>query len=264
MFEEAMREYWLTEGLDKYVSLPDDYFKNDGGMIDPFKNIDPLNRIPFAPEIEDLIFLYNKIRERKSLTILEFGTGYSTIIMGSALKRNYEDYFDEFKNSNIRCLTPFKLFSVDDDKSWIEESKKRIPEDLKDFVSISFSPAKADVFQGRICSYYENLPDIVPDFVYLDGPGLANIKGKVNGLSFSGCLERTPNAADLLLMEPSFNPGAMIVVDERMNNVRFLKNNFQRNWGISVDYRGDRSVFELNEEPLGIYNYARLKFQNLI
>jgi hypothetical protein len=49
-------------------------------------------------------------------------------------------------------------------------------------------------------------------------------------------------------------PGTFILVDGRTNNVRFLKNNFQRNYEFYWDKEFDRSTFELKEEKLGPYN----------
>ena len=56
----------------------------------------------------------------------------------------------------------------------------------------------------------------------------------------------------------------MIVVDGRMNNVRFLMHNLQRDWSILVDEQGDRAVLELKEPPLGIHNRRKLIFQGLL
>jgi hypothetical protein len=55
-------------------------------------------------------------------------------------------------------------------------------------------------------------------------------------------------------MESTFLPGTFILVDGRTNNVRFLSNNFQRNYEFFWDKKFDRSTFELREEKLGPHN----------
>ena len=120
-------------------------------------------------------------------------------------------------------------------------------------VNFHYSEIKIDTFNGRVCHFYDNLPDIIPDFIYLDGPNPKDVKGSVNGITFQ-CDERTVMAADLLLMESILLPGTFILVDGRTNNARFLKNNFQRNFEMSWDKDGDVTSFELKEERLGKYN----------
>lgn len=261
MNHEEMLRYWTDEGLDAYIPL--EAFRSDV-PVRALDNIDPENMVPFVPDLADLCFLYRQIRTRKALTILEFGVGYSTVIMAAAMKKNKEEYGREFELADIRCLHPFFIYSVDADSHWIAEARRRLPDELKEFTHISHSEVYASTFQDRLCHYYRTLPDIVPDFIYLDAPGPSQVGGGVNGLSFHGCIERTLNGADILRMEPSLTPGTMIVVDGRMNNVRFLMHNLQRGWDIRVDEEGDRTVMELKEPPLGIYNKRRLSFQGLV
>ena len=209
--------------------------------------------IPMPPESLDLVRLHRTIRERKSFTVLEFGVGYSSIIIADALKKNQHDWEKLQEKPAIRNRHMFQLFSVDTSEKWIDILKSRIPDDLKDRVNLSHSQVKAGTFQGQLCHYYENVPDIVPDFIYLDGPHPKEVQGKVNGLSFT-CDERTVMSADLLLMESTFLPGTCILVDGRTNNARFLENNFKRNYKIEWDAEDDVTWLELNEERLGKYN----------
>ena len=122
------------------------------------------------------------------------------------------------------------------------------------FVKFTFSKASITTIGDlQICSLYERIPDIVPDFIYLDGPNPKDVEGNINGISFK-CNERTVISADLLLMESTFLPGTYILVDGRTNNVNFLRNNFKRKYFFNWDKNGDRSSFELNAERLGKYN----------
>jgi len=203
--------------------------------------------------LNDLVYLHKLIREQKSFTVLEFGVGYSSIVIADALAKNEEEYFMSGKKVNIRNRFKFQLFSVDASKKWIGKTKKMAPELLIDRMNFIFSKVKISTFGGQLCHFYTNLPDIVPDFVYLDGPDPKDVQGEINGLSFQ-CEERTVMSADLLLMEATFLPGTTILVDGRTNNARFLNRHFTRSWSMDWKRSQDVSVFNLDEEPLGKFN----------
>lgn len=48
------------------------------------------NEEEMKPKWDDLARLYYLVRERKPFEILEFGSGFSTLVMSEALKRNWE------------------------------------------------------------------------------------------------------------------------------------------------------------------------------
>jgi hypothetical protein len=207
----------------------------------------------FPPEPDDLVRLHKLIRKRKPFTILEFGLGYSTIVMADAMAKNEKEWNELDPKPEIRNRYLFQVFSVDTSKEWIYHTQKKLPETLVSRVHLCFSRAEIGTYNGQLCHYYKQLPDIVPDFIYLDGPFPKDVEGDVNGLSFA-CDERTVMAADLLLMEPVFLPGTFIIVDGRTNNARFLARNFTREYKINRDEQADITTFELNEERLGKYN----------
>ena len=246
---QSAKEYLIQEGLNKYIQLDvNTDFKE--GVFDAVSG--KLN-IPFPPVAEDLARLHRLIRKRKAFTVLEFGSGLSTIVMADALSKNKADFLALEEKPELRNRFMFQIFSVESDKQWIEHSQSNFPKHLLEHVNFHYSEIKIDTFNGRICHFYDNLPDIVPDFIYLDGPNPKDVKGNVNGMTFQ-CDERTVMAADLLLMESILLPGTFILVDGRTNNARFLKKNFQRNFEMSWDKDGDITSFELQEERLGKYN----------
>jgi hypothetical protein len=118
---------------------------------------------------------------------------------------------------------------------------------------------RVDAFNGRICTYYENLPNVNPDLIYLDGPDQHNTIGDIRGIHTRE-MERLPMAADLLAIEHFLLPGTLIIVDGRTANARFLKANFQRNWEYSYSADFDQHFFELIEPPLGPYNAIQIEF----
>lgn len=210
--------------------------------------------LPADPE--DLMRLHRLVRARHAFSVLEFGVGHSTLVIADALSRNET----EFRAAGAPCTAPadaFQLACVDTGADWISLTAERIPEHLRARVAFTCSAARACTVNGQLCHAYDTLPDIVPDFVYLDGPDPAAVIGTINGIGFTHP-ERTPLAADLLLLEPCFVPGLMILVDGRVSNARFLQRNFRRDYAIYEDPRGRFTTFELAEPPLGERNRQRL------
>lgn len=249
-------DYYYKESLDALFKAESELFYG------PNDNMDPANKDPFKPDLDDLVRLHKTVRQRKILTVLEFGVGYSTLVMADALAKNKADYQDDVKD--IRCLNPFKLFAVEADGFWAERTRQMLPDDLRPLVEITVSEVHMGTFQDRFCHYYSSLPNISPDFIYLDGPAGHQVKGNIDGSDFAVNIERTVMSGDLLRLEPTFTPGLMILVDGRANNARFLRHNFQRDWKVEENQAEEYTTFELVEPPLGPYNKARLAFQNLL
>lgn len=223
----------------------------------PNFSVDPQNDTPFPPELDDLVRLHQLIISRKVTTILEFGLGKSTVVMAHALLENKKRHQDKIKL--LRRGNAFEIHSVENHQLWIDEVKKIFPEKFESLAHIHHCSLSMGEFNSRICTYYEDIPDLCPDFIYLDGPDQFSPKGSVRGLS-TRHQDRMPMAADLLSIEHFLCPGTLIVVDGRTANARFLKCNFQRNWShrYSKDY--DQHFFELLEKPLGVYNKRQLDY----
>ncbi len=225
-----------------------------------YEAVDPSNFTPFPPELDDLTRLHFFIRNRRVTTILEFGLGKSTMVFADAIAKNKRDYGD-FVSKNLRRSNAFEVHSLDNSKNWIEQTKENLPEDLTEYVHFHFSDVEMSTFNGRICTMYQELPNICPDFIYLDGPEQFNVQGNVRGISTCQP-DRFPMAADVLILEPFLLPGTLIVTDGRTANARFILNNLQRNWEYHRFKEEDISVFELVEEPLGKINQKQIDFSN--
>ncbi|HDY89674.1 MAG TPA: hypothetical protein ENH82_16370 [bacterium] len=201
-----------------------------------------------APIEEDLQRLYDLITFRRSMSVLEFGCGYSTIIIAQAITDNKAWFETSQKITKeyrvgMSNFVPWHCSVVDSDKAWMKEVGNKIPKNLAPVVDMYVSDCHAGTFNGQLCSYYSMLPDILPDFIYMDGPDQHVVSGNVNGLGFKD--KRHPMAADILLMEPTLLPGATILVDGRVLNVIFLRNNFKRKWVLKQN--NDYSIFRLME-----------------
>ncbi len=106
-----------------------------------------------------------------------------------------------------------RLYSVDADPDWAESTARSIPSFLNRFCEISYSPALNVEYHGTLGFRHVKVPDVIPNFVYLDGPGL------------------TPErqvAVDILDMENRFPADFFLVVDGRKENTRFLRQHLKR------------------------------------
>ena len=223
-----------------------------------YESVDPKVVVPKSPEWDDLVRLHKLVRSRKVTTVLEFGCGYSTVIFADAIEKNKQE-FGDFVTSNLRRSNPFEVHSVDDMAKYIKIAKSRLPKNLKSCVKFTRSEVMMTTFAGRICTEYSNLPNICPDFIYLDAPSQDSAKGDMSGVSTRGS-DRFPMSCDLLKIEHFLLPGTIVLVDGRTANARFLRTNFQRNWLYQHDVLNDAHVFELVESPLGRYNKAQIEF----
>ena len=64
---------------------------------------------PFIPELDDLYNLYQYILINKRTTVLEFGSGWSTLIFSLALNELSNKFSIEFLNTF--CVIPFEINS---------------------------------------------------------------------------------------------------------------------------------------------------------
>lgn len=223
-----------------------------------FDAVDPAMTDPYKPDWDDLARIHRLIRNRRVTTALEFGCGYSTLIIAHALLQNRVEY-GEYVQSNLRRGNAFEIHAVDDMSEFVETTRKRIPSNLKSLVHFTVAPVNMTTFAGRVCTEYEILPNICPDFIYLDGPSQHSVRGSINGISTAHS-DRLPMACDILKIEHFLLPGTLILVDGRTANARFLKLNLQRNWKYLHDKFGDIHTFELCEIPLGPHNLKQVNF----
>lgn len=231
------------------------------------------------PQMDDLNRLYKMITESFSLTVLEFGCGYSTFVISQALEFNRKRWEALEKKPKVRNSKMFKGYVVDTNEMWLSEVKNKL-QDVRSCIDINagipslewkqeyemyfiLSRCIATTYNDQLCHKYLKLPDIVPDFIYLDGPDPMQVQGEINSLSFQ-CPERTPMAADILLMEPTLIPGTTILIDGRTNNARFLAKNLKREWEFypysmrmtkaPIPTGEDHTYMILNEPRLGKIN----------
>jgi hypothetical protein len=211
---------------------------------------------PYPPILDDLFKLFYIITKFKRLTCLEFGTGWSTLVINQAMTINKNKYLN--KISDLRISNPFEIYSLDNIKKFLSLSKKRM-KNHKTKTHFLYSQNKMCLWNGQMSNEYLKLPSINPDFIYIDGPDHTCVDGEVNGLKMSNN-DFMPMNSDILKIEHFLTPGTIILIDGRTSNANFLRNNFKRNWLYDRDDDRDHSIFILNDKPIGVLNRKQIKF----
>jgi len=240
-------------------------------LVDQSKKKEPtVNQMrqdePAMPELDDLYNLYQYILINKRTTVLEFGSGWSTLIFSLVLRELRNKFSNEVKL--LRRNNPFELFVIENEKKYLNITRNRIQKfnkylKINDPIKINYhlTDVEMSTFNDRICTQYKKLPLCNPDFIYLDGPSQFNVKKDINGIN-TRHKDMMPMVSDILKLEHFYTPGTIIVCDGRAANAKFLRDNFQRNWKYLSDKKSDQHIFYLDDPILGKYNELQIKFYN--
>ncbi len=221
---------------------------------------------PYIPELKDLYRIYQFIILNKRTTILEFGSGWSSLILNLAINELQKKFENQIKN--LRRNNPFEIFILENERKYLNITKRRIQMFNRNLkikkppnIHYCFSDIEMTTFNNRIATQYKKLPLCNPDFIYLDGPDQFNVKKDINGIS-TRHKDMMPMVCDILKLEYFFTPGTIIVCDGRAANAKFLKDNFKRNWKYFNDIKNDQHIFWLIDPILGKYNRLQIDFYN--
>jgi len=194
-----------------------------------------------SPKMEDLSRLYNLIIEKRATTVLELGCGYSTLVIAKALEENRK-WFEALENKpEVRNQNVWECWSIDTNEKWIIECQTK----LRCQVTFKHCECYSEGNREQMSHFYIDKPQIIPDFIYIDGPDPMQVHNW--GINM-------PMSDDLLYLEPILIPGTTVLIDGRTNNARFLARNLQRNWKIFEDNENDITLMELDEPRLGKIN----------
>jgi hypothetical protein len=230
------------------------------------KNTEIINTLKkpkvFEPNLFDLYKIHNFILLNKRTSVLEFGCGWSSLVIEHAIRLNKKKF-----NKEISKFVPNKKifihYAVDNSVKYLNIAKMRNSKIFADSSRISnfiYSECRITKFNFRYCTEYKKIPTFNPDFIYIDGPSQFGIKK--NNYFTTAHADLMPMICDVLKFENFLIPGTIILLDGRTANARFLKNNFQRNWKYYFDYRNDQNIFYLDESPLGPRSAKMLNFYN--
>ena len=158
----------------------------------------PTEALP--PDYTDLWFLYRTVRKLKPTALLEFGSGCSTAVLAAAIHRNRAGH----------------LWTVEAVERWADATEAALPDQLRPLVTVVYSPAREDNRDVPGWSHTV-LPDVEPDFLYLDGPPLR--PGSKRHVAF-----------DPLDLEPRFKRGFVMVIDGRWKNAKYFRSHLRRSY----------------------------------
>ena len=104
-------------------------------------------------------------------------------------------------------------------------------------------PSKTNPSRGNIvCLKYPYiLKNILPDFVYIDGPDPNNIKDFKSSQDDS----LIPCVIDILYLEEKLKIGTLVLIDGRDFNANILWSNFKRNWTKEIFNNQGMTLFKL-------------------
>ena len=213
---------------------------------------------PIEPEFSNLCRLHWLILLRKPLTVLELGSGFSTAVIVDAMSR-LKKSFGLWANANLRVNNSFHLYSVDESQKFMNISMSRISPDSHSLISPLVTSVTLHLHDGRLTTRYSQLPNVTPDFIYIDGPSLYACEETSFGLGFADT-SRLPISSDILPFEFFMEPGSFVLIDGRSANVEFLNHYLKRNWVHNHDFQGDVHYLELQENPFGALNKKKLDF----
>ena len=213
----------------------------------------------YGPNLVDLYMLYNIILSNKRTTVLEFGSGWSSLIISHALKNLKNKYSKEIEK--LRRLNPFELFILENENKFLKLTKKKLSNMKEIKIHFTLSEVMMTNYNNKFATEYKKLPLCNPDFIYLDGPDQFKVKKPINNFT-TAHQDMMPMVCDILKMEYFLLPGTMVLVDGRGANASFLKNNFQRNWKYEYFKFSDQHLFTLIDKSIGPINKKLIQFYN--
>ena len=203
-----------------------------------------------APNLNDLARLLKVCKLTNPSKIVEFGSGFSSYIFHNYLV-NKPDHNESLNYLHI--IEVHKKY-MDIACNRFKKSNKKIKV-IKDICSVTPNLYRDDGSHKYSANYRFN-----PDIIYLDGPDPVDI---LNSKFFKNS-QRVPISSDILSIESWLIPGTIVIIDGRIANVEYLKNNLKRQWDWSTNYENDCSIAILKDKPLGKKNIENLKSRGLI
>lgn len=163
------------------------------------------NDAALLPEWADLLNLYQLVRAHRPRTIMEFGSGCSTVVLAHALRRNRDEFAIEGR-----------LHSMERDAGWLDVSRRALPDDLRSFVEFHYLADAPYPLGGVDNAVHPVAPGIIPDMIYVDDVGGP---------------DRHLPTADPAVLDRFATDGLVIVVDGRPKAVEHLQT------GLTAGYR---------------------------
>jgi hypothetical protein len=173
----------------------------------------------FAPEWSDLLNIYELIRRLKPRTILEIGSGCSTLMYAQGLHDNA---------TLDGVALDGKIYSLDASEYWLDATMKYVPDHLHSYIQTSTITSKLIEYEGLEVSVVEPYPISDIDFLYVDG----------------GLHEDNKLGADALFLEQISSTPFTILVDGRGPTWRFLEKHLKNDYNMTYSKSQYWTLFE--------------------
>ena len=184
-----------------------------------------------ADKLADIVRLSYLVSKQPVGDILEFGSGVSTLLLAFCCKKNEIEYG---YHGTVHCLEA--------DATWqnlVETELER--HGLSKYVEFHLSVPEMTVYDTTPVMSFDKLPNICPNFIYVDGPRGNQAVGTFKGIGGSACI----SCLDVLYFETTFPAHTKIVVDGKLSFVKFYEKNLKRNYRKRHIHIFDQTEFDL-------------------
>lgn len=248
------KQYWISTRLHEAFAQGMSPFSETGSASSLGHGL--------KADIRDLARVHWLVLQSKPKAVLELGSGLSTAIILHALDALAATPGTVGQDERVshRVGNLHFLYSLEQSWRFLFRTRNLVAPQLRARLQLRHSTARFYLRCGQIICGYSVIPDENFDFIYVDGPAPGFTRGRVRGVSGLKGL-RAPVTDEPLLLEPYFEPGAMILLDGRRTNAYFYRARFTRNWKEFCSEEGDVSIFELQEEPIGADNKSWLSLR---
>jgi uncharacterized membrane protein YkvA (DUF1232 family) len=115
------------------------------------------------------------------------------------------------------------LYSIDASEPFLQRTQSYIPQNLKRYVSLSYSEIEIGEMCGEWVMSHRSVPDVSADLVYLDGPDYHD---------FSVDIE---TQSDGVLLEPKATEHYTILIDGRWKTFEFTRKNLKGEYAETIN-----------------------------
>lgn len=181
----------------------------------------------YGPDYVDLWNLYHHVRTNRPQSILELGSGLSTLVMGYALMENGAG----------------SLCSLEPDEEWARSTENSLPDCLRGHCAVIHSRGAACEVGGQATKCFAEKP--------LESPGMIYVDGASEGACWKG-------AEDVMQLESQLVPGTTVFIDGRAKALKlFHEGHFARNWRMRTNMiLLEISPADVSDTLLGLDQFA--------
>jgi len=100
----------------------------------------------YPAELDDLYFLYGVVRRSCAVSVLEFGSGWSTLAIALAICENRAAMSGSY---SARHPNPFKVLSIEADVDWAATTTARLQGCVREVAKVHLSAVRISKWAGQ-------------------------------------------------------------------------------------------------------------------